>query len=176
MKKNLFLALLLSVGLVAVSPVHAMSEADLKAKLTKEYTVNGRTEKVDNSIVTQIERYLDKYEVSSEDCDYISGKIDEAVELVEKGNATEWSKLTSSEKEGLIAIVNDVTSKTSVKASLSKGGVLTIYEEDGKTVFTKVADVIRNTDDSMSIVLVAGAAISLVGLLLITKKVVKANA
>lgn len=176
MKKNLFLVILLAVGLVAVSPVHAMSEADLKAKLTKEYTVNGRTEKVDNAIVTQIERYLDKYEVSSDDCDYISGKIDEAIELIEKGTATEWSQLTASEKEGLISLVNDITSKTSVKASLSKGGVLTLYEEDGKTVFTKISDVIRNTDASMNIVLVAGAAISLVGLLLIAKKVVKANA
>lgn len=176
MKKKLSLALVLAAGLVAIAPVNAMSEADLKAKLTKEYTVNGRTEKVDNSIVTQIERYFDKYEVSESDCDYIANKIDEAIELIEKGNATEWKELTSSEKESLIAIVNDVTSKTSVKASLSKGGVLTIYDEDGKTVFTKIENVIRNTDASMSIVLVAGATISLVGVLLIAKKVVKANA
>lgn len=176
MKKKISLALLLAAGLVVSAPVHAMTESELKAKMTQEYTVNGRTEKVDNSVVTQIERYFDKYEVSSEDCDYIAGKIDEAVELIKKGKATEWRELTSSEKEALITIVNDISSKTSVKASLSKSGELTIYEEDGKTVFTKLSNLIKNTDGSMSIVLVAGAAISLVGLLLITKKVVKANA
>ena len=174
--KKLSLVLMLAAGLVATAPVNAMTEADLKAKLTQEYTINGRTEKVDAAIVTQIERYFDEFEVSEDDCDYIAKKIDEAIELVKSGKATSWDKLSASEKEALVAIVNDVSSKTSVKVSLSKGGVLTVYEADGKTVFTKITNVIKNTNDSLQIVMVAGAVISLVGLLLITKKVVKANA
>lgn len=176
MKKKLSLALLLAAGLVAVAPVNAMTEAELKTKLTQEYTVNGRTEKVKEDVVVQIERYLNKYEVSSADCDYIAKKIDEGLDLVRKGNATEWRQLTASEKEGLITIINDVSRKTSVKASLTKGGELIVYEADGKTEFTRINDLIKNTDDSMSIVLVSSAAISLVGLLLIIKRVVKANA
>ncbi len=174
--KKVSLALLLAAGLIITSPVKAMSESELKDKLTAPYTVNGVTRQMESGLVSQLERYLNKYEVSPDDCDYIAGKMDAAIELIKKGKATRWKELTNSEKESLISMVNDISNKTSVKASLSKGGVLTIFEEDGKTVFTKISGMIKYTDNSMSVVYIAGAAISLVGLLIIVKKVVKANA
>lgn len=174
MSKKITLALLLAAGFIVTAPVNAMTESELKDKLTDTYTVNGRTDKLDSGVVTQVERYFEKNEVSSEDCDYISNKIDEAIALIEKGNATEWHQLSSKEKESLIALVDDISNKTSVKASLSKGGELTIYNEDG-TVFTKLSNLIKYTDNSVVSILVVGA-ISLVGLLIITKKIVKANA
>ncbi len=174
MKKKITLALLLVSGLLITTNVDAMTEDELKNKLTASYTVNGRTEKVDASVVAQIERYLNENEVSADDCDYISGKIDEAINLIEKGSATEWNQLTAKEMEALIAIVDDISSKTSVKAALNKGGVLTIYNEDG-TVFTKLTNLIKYTDSSM-IGYIAIGTMSLVGLLLITRKIIKANA
>lgn len=174
MKKKISLALLLTAGLLVTTNVNAMTEKELQDKMTESYTVNGRTEKADSSIVTQIERYFNENEVSSEDCDYISNKIDEAVALIEKGSATEWRELTSKEKESLIGLVDDISEATSVKASLSKGGVLTIYNEDG-TVFTKLSNLIKYTDNKEVGLFIVGA-ISLVGFLLITKKIVKANA
>jgi len=174
--KKVSLALLLAAGLLITTPVKAMTEAELKDKLTSSYTINGVTRQMDSGIAAQVERYLEKYEVSSGDCDYIAGKIDAAIELIQKGKATKWSELTASEIESLISMVNDISNKTSVKASLSKGGVLVIYESDGKTVFTKISGMIKDTDNSMSMMYMVGATISLVGLLVIVKKVVKANA
>lgn len=174
MKKKITLVLFLAAGLLLTTNVNAMTESELKDKLTDTYKVNGRTEKVDSAIETQIERYLNENEVSSEDCDYISSKIDEAIALIEKGSATEWRELSSKEMESLIAIVDDISSKTSVKAALSKGGVLTIYNEDG-TVFTKLTNLIKYTDNSILGYLVIGT-MSIVGLLLITRKIMKANA
>lgn len=172
--KKITLVLLLAVGLLVTTNVSAMTEAELKAKLTDTYTVNGRTEKVNSSVVVQIERYLDENEISSEDCDYIAKKVDEAIALIEKGSATEWSKLSAAEVEDLMAIADDVSNKTSVKVALNKGGVLTVYNEDG-TVFTKVSNIIKYTDASVAGYVVIGA-MSLAGLLLITRKIAKANA
>ncbi len=174
MKKIIALVLLLAASFFLTGNVNAMTEAELKAKLTATYTINGRTEKVSDAVVTQIERYLSENVVSSVDCDYISTKLDEAIALVENGNAKQWSELSTSEIEGLVAIVDDVANKTSVKASLSKGGELTIYNEDG-TVFTKITNPIKYTDNSIVGLLVVGT-ISLVGLFIITRKIAKANA
>lgn len=174
MKKKKILILLLAISLLFCTKVNAMTEDELKEKLTDSYTVNGRTEKADSSLVAQIERYLNENEVSHEDCDYISNKIDEAIALIEKGSATQWHQLTSKEKEMLISLVDDISNATSVKSSLSKGGILTIYNEDG-TIFTKLSNLIKYTDNNI-IGIVIGGTISLIGLLLIIKKVVKANA
>ena len=55
--KKLFLMVIGVVALVSTN-VSAMSESELQAKLTKEYTINGASFKLDSSYVTQLERYL----------------------------------------------------------------------------------------------------------------------
>ena len=78
----------------------------------------------------------------------------------------------------MIAIVSDVSENTSVKATLTKGGKLTVFEEDGTTPFTVITDKdngIQNTDNNYFIIVIA-SAISLLGIVVITKKVAGANA
>ena len=61
-----------------------MSEAELKAKLTATYTIGNDKYAIGNDIKVLAERYLDQYEVSETDCDYIAKKIDEAVKDIEE--------------------------------------------------------------------------------------------
>ncbi len=180
MKKKVSLALLLAAGLVAVSPVSAMTEAELQAKLTKSYTVNGVKVQANQKQADMIKKYLDEFEVSADDADKLSGYVDEAIKEVEKSGAKSWKEL---QDKGTVTKLADIATEASkldsVDVSLNSDG--TIVVRNPKTGETwdevKVTDSkVTNTDDSMAIVLSSGIAISLVGLLLVTKKVVKANA
>ena len=176
-KKLLLVIVVLLLSVMSIN-VNAMSESELVTKIKKTYVVNGIELKVSASQLTELERYLNKYELSSEDCDYISNKIDEVVKLAQDAKATSYSDLTNDEATKLIAIVSDVSENTSIKATLTKGGILTIFEEDGKTPFTVINDKdggIKNTDNNYFIIVIA-SVISLLGVVVITKKVAGANA
>ena len=173
--RNLLLAL---VVLFMSINVNAMTESELVAKIKKAYVIDGVEVKITASQVTELERYLNKYELSEADCDYISNKIDEAVAIAQSGKAKSFTELTSDEVAKMIAIVSDVSENTSVKATLTKGGKLTVFEEDGTTPFTVITDKdngIQNTDNNYFIIVIA-SAISLLGIVVITKKVAGANA
>ena len=168
--KKIFLAIIATVLFISATSVDAMTKDELKNKLTASYTVNGATIKVNGSQAALIERYLQQNNISSSDADYIAQKHDEALAVMEAGNARSLSELTKSEKNRIIAIINDVSNKTAVKIRISKGNVLTIYNTDG-SVFTVISNVIKYTDNS-GIFVVAGA-ISLVGMFLFMKKLAK---
>ena len=68
----LLFAVLLFVGVVKVN---AMSEEDLKKALTQTIEINGTKVSIDDATKTAIERYLNQYEVSSSDADYINERI-----------------------------------------------------------------------------------------------------
>ena len=167
--KKLFLMVIGVVALVSTN-VSAMSESELQAKLTKEYTINGASFKLDSSYVTQLERYLKENEISESDADYIASKIDEAVKIVEAGKATTIKELTKSEKDKLKALAADVSDKTEVKVTVEKGAVVTVYNTDG-TVFTKVSDPIKYTNDNTVAIIALGALAVLGGIVLVKKNV-----
>lgn len=176
MKKTMLICLTVLVSIMAfgVTDVKAYTKADLREKLVKKYVINGSEFKADDDQIVELDRYLRVNGLSDEDAKYIADKMDEAIALIEAGNAKEWKQLTSSEKEKLVAMVADISNHTSVKATLTKGGVLTIYNSDG-TVFTKLSDLIKYTDNSKTILLITGL-ISLFGLVVFATKFNKVNA
>ena len=145
-----------------------MTEKELQQKLTKEYTINGVTFKLDNSYVSQLERYLNENEVSSKDADYISGKLDEAVKVIEAGNAKDIKSLSKSEKDKLKNIASAISSNTDVKVTVAKGGEVTVYNTDG-TVFTKVSEPIKYTDNNTLIISLTTVALLASGIVIIKK-------
>lgn len=176
--KKMILAAFAAVALFSVTNVKAMTENELKAKLTKEYVIDGEKIKMSASNVAELDRYLKEYEISSEDADYISKKFDEALKIAQDGKAKSFTELTKEEKQKMIAIVSDISSKTSVKATLTEGGKLTIFEENGSTPFTVITDKdsgIQNTDSNNAILAIAGI-VSVLGVAVVVKKVAKANA
>ena len=115
-KKLLLVIVVLLLSVMSIN-VNAMSESELVTKIKKTYVVNGVELKVSDSQLTELERYLNKNELSSEDCDFISNKIDEVVKLAQDAKATSYSDLTNDEATKLIAIVSDVSENTSIKAT-----------------------------------------------------------
>ncbi len=171
MKKSFLIALVATL-FMSVTNVSAMTKDELKTKLTKEYTINGATFKASASDVAQIERYLEQNDISEADADKIAAKVDEAVSVIEAGNATKLEDLTQSEKDSLVQLISDISNTTSVKVTVNKG-VITVYNIDG-TEFTKITDMIKQTGANYTIVIIAGV-ISILGFLVIANKM-KENA
>lgn len=165
--KKLFLMVIGVVALLSTN-VDAMTEKELQQKLTKEYTINGVSFKLDSSYVSQLERYLNENEVSSKDANYISKKVDEVVKVIEAGNAKDIKSLSKSEKDKLKNIASEISSNTDVKVTVAKGGEVTVYNTDG-TVFTKVSEPIKYTDNNTLIISLTTVAILASGVVLIKK-------
>lgn len=173
MKKILITLLVFTLFLTGAS---AMSESDLLAKLTASYDINGFTFQLSGGDKALAKRYLDENEVSSKDADYIAGKIDEAISLMRKSGAkdfSDFSKLPSSLKSSLKKLVQDVASNTSVKATVTKGKVV-IYNADG-TVFAEMSKLVKNTGSEFEIIPLVALFVSIIGIVVVYKNV-KANA
>ena len=173
MKKILITLLVFTLFLTGV---RAMSESDLLAKLTASYDINGFTFQLSGGDKALAKRYLDENEVSSKDADYIAGKIDEAISLMRKSGAkdfSDFSKLPSSLKSSLKKLVQDVASNTSVKATVTKGKVV-IYNADG-TVFAEMSKLVKNTGSEFEIIPLVALFVSIIGIVVVYKNV-KANA
>lgn len=168
MKRGL-LVLLIALSVFGVTNVKAMNESDLRTKMTASYTINGATFKLDDYVVVQIDRYLDTYEVSPEDCDYIAGKVDEAVAIVEAGNATSMDQVSASERKQLSGLVTDVNNNTSVKATVKSGTVI-IYDPNTGAEFTRLTPPAKQTGTTDYILLSSGIiALAGIGALVIKK-------
>ena len=166
MKKGILFAIAV-VLLCTFTNVNAMTESELKAKLTKTYVINGATFKANESQVAQIERYLAQNEISATDADIIASKIDEAVNVIKASGATSIDGLSRTSKDQLISIANDISNTTAVKLSISKG-VLSVYNTDG-SLFTKVEkNVVKQTNSNNIIVL--SSLVSLIGIAFVSKK------
>lgn len=176
MKKR-FLILTLLVAFVGLVNVKAATENDLLNKISQEYVVDGEVVKATSYQVNEAKRYLNKYEVSEEDCDFIIAKIDEIYELAKKDKAKSFTELSSSSKAKAVSIVAEISNKTSVKATLTKNGILTIFESDGKTVFAQIIDKdITKQTGSNNILVITLSIVSLFGIVYVAKKAIKTNA
>lgn len=178
MKKfGMFAALFLIINIViGVAGVKAMSESQLLAKFTATYEINGYNFQLTDGDKNLARRYLDLYEVSEKDCDYIAGKIDQAVSEMRKSGVKDFSdfgKLPKSLKNVLKQLVLDVAANTSVKATVKNGKVV-IFNPDG-TVFAEISKLVKNTSSNLNIIASVALLVTAVGTVLIVRNV-KANA
>ena len=173
MKKVIFTVLVAGL-LLSATNVSAMSKEQFEDKLTKSYEVNGGVMSANESQKLQIERYLAKNNISESDLDVIAKKFDEALAIVRKGNATSLDTLTKSERNQIIALINQISKETDVKITISNG-VMTIYNLDG-TVFTEISDTVVKYTNDTTYFAVVGGIISFIGIVAIALKIRKANA
>jgi len=162
--------------LCGILNVKAMSESKLLEKFNATYDINGSKYSLRDGDKVLAKRYLDLYNVSSSDCDYIAGKIDEAVNAMRNSGVKDFSnfsKLPSSLKKTLKQYVLDVAEHTSVKATVKKGAVV-IYNPDG-TVFAEVNSLVKPTSSAMNVVSMTALFVSVIGGILLVRNV-KANA
>jgi len=170
MKKFLVLLVALSFGLVSVS---AMTEAELKEKLTQSYTVNGVTFQANDQQKTLIETYLNDYDVSSSDADLIYSKLQSALQILENSGKKSFYDLSSSDKNSIIALVSDVTANTSVDAAIVDGKlVVYVPGTSSATVFYKApVNPIAQTNSNRSVIIAGLGLVSLLGITLAFKKI-----
>ena len=154
----LLFAALLFVGVVRVD---AISEDALKEALTQTIEINGTKVSVDDATKTAIERYLNKYNVSSSDADYIKARIDTAISILKDEGQTDFSKLSQSAKDRLKALVVEISNNTSVKATVTNGSVV-ILDANGDTFF-EVDHLVKQTGSGVTLTaILAGVSVLIV--------------
>lgn len=170
--KKVFILSLVAAMFIGVGSANAMSEAELKAKFDEAST---RGIVIEEGTKKQISDYLGKYELTSKECDVIANDIDKAIEIVNSENITSLSQLSSTAKNKLKALVTDVTTKTSVKATITDGA-LVVLNSDG-TVFAEVDNkIVKRTGNETVLPVIAGVSfvITLVGAYFVVRQI-KAN-
>ncbi len=175
MKKVLFL--FVAVLLTTVS-VNAMSKDELKDKLTKSYTINGVTYKLEAGNANMVKTYLEQNDVSEADCDYIASQVDKAVEIVKNAKVTDLSKLSTSSKNELKALVNNVGANTKVPVSIKNGKLFVGYvNEPEKAFFNDKVNVktdVKYTNGNL--VITIASVVAVIGIATIAVKAKKQNA
>ena len=168
MKKyvSIVLVALLTVVCFGLPKVSAMTENELRAKMTAVYTFeDGKTWTLKQQYVNELDRYLATYEISSSDADYIAGKIDEYVAKRQKGEKMD--------KKAAEDIVEAVSNNTKVKGVI-RNGQLVILDENGDD-FTVVSNPFKRTGNGEMIYIISGVVVA-AGILAIATKMKKANA
>ena len=177
MKKVLLVVAFAFTMFFGLVNVNAASESDLIAKLSQGYAIGSETVKASDYQISEAKRYLNKYDVSATDADYIIAKIDEIYAVAKGENAKSFTDLSSTAKSKIVSLVAEVSNNTSVKVSLTNNGVLTVFESDGKTPFTEIkdADITKQTGTN-NIAFVIASVIAVVGIAYVAKKAIKENA
>lgn len=177
--KNIRKVLFLFVAILLTTVnVNAMSKSELETKLTKSYTVNGTTFKLSTGDANKVKSYLEQNEISETDCDYIAAQLDKAIEIVENSGVKDLSKLSTSSKNEIKALVNNVGANTAVPVSIKNGNLFVGYvDEPTKAFYNDKVDVKTDVKyTSGNIVLTVAASIAVIGIVAIAAKAKKQNA
>ncbi len=180
MKKNLFVILLLAVvTLAGVTNVYAMSEADLKAKASQDYYVNGVKADVPANYIKLLNDYLDAFNVSEADCQYIADQIDYLYSVAQTKNITNAKEMRQKAYAEVKTVASNVSANTKVKVTVEGNGVVDLkyYDDPSKTFrkiqFTENGEIIAKNTGSVSLLYVAGV-VSLLGAGLLVYRIRKA--
>lgn len=171
------LLLVMLIGIFA-GTVNAATESELLEYLSKEFTVGGETVSISESDKVKIERYLNENEVTAEQADYVIGKVDEAIAILQSAGETDLTKLSREDKDSLISIANDAASELGLSVSYDASSkTLSVYK-DGEliesTSITSGSELVQT--GSTNYVLYAVIAVAVIAIAAVVVKKVRANA
>ncbi len=174
MKKKIFLVIVAILALFTTKNVFAMSEAELTAKVKATYDINGHQLKVPTKYVNLYEDYVDQYELTSEDCQYIADQIDMIVAAAKKNGVTSVKELQTKCAEELRTACANVSANTGVKATILADGRVSVSKYNNPNeIFAIIGVNIATNTGSASLVFIAGI-ITLIGASLLVYKIKKA--
>lgn len=130
MKKVLTIATLCVMLVMAFATIaNAATSAELADKLYAKGAKYGMTaaDKV------KVERYLSENPVTDAQADAVLAKADEAIAVMEKAGVTDYTKLTTAQKNEIKAIAQSAAELIDVKL-VFKTGTVEIYNKDGKLI------------------------------------------
>ncbi len=183
MKKILLTSIVfLSFIFIGTNHIYAKTEEDILAKSKEMIEINDKKYRFKGEFIKQIEKYLDKYEVTEEECDIVLTNVEEIINTLKETNTIEWNELSKENQTKITELVSDISIKTSIKATLTQDGILTVYEDNGEE-FTKISNILEERAEkekkeeeqstTPTFILVGGAA--LLALTFMTRKVIKTN-
>ena len=178
MKKALVFLFALFVGTVSVN---AMSESKLIEKLSQEIKVNGATYKISDSQKTALEQYLNQYDISSSDADFIAEKFDAAFDVLKNSGKKRFYDMTKAEKQKVKDLVIEVANSTDVDATIIKDN-LVVYKPGTTDIFYETpinpvnGDIVQTSRGLTVAIAGIVSAIGIVIALLVVKNKAKANA
>ena len=170
--KRLYVAMLFAIiMLLGTVNVNALNEEGLKEKLFQTIKVGKDNYSLSSDQKKIVETYLEKNEISDEDATLIGKKIDEAIVIIKKQGNTNFTKYPQSIKDELKGLVADISRDTSVKATLTKDGLI-VKNEDGTE--TPITFIVKQTGyESSKTALIVGISLLIVavGTCLVIKQV-----
>jgi LPXTG-motif cell wall-anchored protein len=171
--KKLSFVLFAVLMVFGMTHVKAMTEDELYNALTQTVEIGGKEWSVDSSTKTYIQRYLNQYDVSSADADYINQRINTAISILKSEGTGDFKALSSSAKTRLKNLVSEISSNTSVKASVTNGS-LVVYEPGSSNVFYEVSKIVKQTGSETNMTaIIAGISVLILaaGSVLVVKQV-----
>ena len=175
MKKLFSVVLVLAMFFVATN-VKAMTEDELYDVLTQTITVKGEKYSVEEGIKNHVRTYLNQFEVSSADADYINVRVKKLINILKDEGTVVGSELSTDAKRQIKDMVTEIREHTSVNATVTSGA-LVVYDGNGD-VFVEVTRLVKQTGSSVTTTAIL-ASISLVivaaGALLVGRQVKHTN-
>ncbi len=172
MKKLSIFALIASLFVFGTFTVNAKTEDELKEILTQTITVGKEKYALSDGDKVLVERYLNEFDVSSEHADIIAEKVEAAINIIKGQGNVNFKSYPESVKQDLKTLVGEISSSTSVKATLTKDALI-VYGE-GNNVFAEVTKLVKQTGvETSRIAVIAGISILIVavGTCLVIKQV-----
>lgn len=164
--------------LFGLTNVSAMTESDLKAKFMQKVELKNGTYSLSDGERKLIEDYLNKYDVSEADADFIAARVDKAIEIMKSEGHADFKKYSKASKEALKALVVEISNNTSVKATVTKDSVV-VYKPDGSgEVFAEITDLVKQTGfgaSSLALITCISVFIVAVGSFFIVRQVKTSN-
>lgn len=169
MKKSLFSILVLAaVAIMSVTNVSAMTEAELRTHVKSSYTVGNTTVTVPAEYIKQFEDYLDAFEISSGDCQYIADQLDYLRGVAQRNRVKSASEFEQRCAGDIKDVVAKVSANTGVHATVLSNGKLQVskYNKPNETFVVAGTHIATNTG-SASLLYVAGIITALGATLLV---------
>lgn len=177
MKKLSALVFTVLLACAFVVNVYAKTEQDLIDRISGSITLSdGNEYRLGSDDLTAAKQYLNKYELSSEDVDYILKQIDAAEKIIKKEKSGVFKNFSAANKQELRTLVENVAKYTKVDAEVKNGSVV-IYNTDdsGKrtTPFHEATKLVAQTGSSNTMAIIASISlvIVLIGTVLVAKEI-----
>ena len=171
MKRLGIIALVVGLFAIGTFGVKALNEAGLKEKLFQTIEVGGVKYSLSNADKKIVETYLEQNEISDEDATFIGEQIDKAIAIIKGQKNVEFTKYPQNVKDELKDLVTEISTKTKVKATLTKEG-LTVKNADGsETVITALVKQTGYESNKTAIIVAISFLIVAVGTGLVIKQV-----
>lgn len=172
--KKIFLVIVAVFTLFSTKNVLAMTEAELTAKVKATYDINGHQLSVPTKYINLYDDYVNQYELTSADCQYIADQIDMLVSAARNNGVTSIKDLQTKCAEELRTACANVSANTGVKATVLANGKVSVSKYNNPNeVFAIIGVNVATNTGPASLVYIAGM-ITLIGAGLLVYKIKKA--